>query len=106
MQHAIERITAKELQAMSLVELGSSLNDCTDAMLALSRELQTVQERLAQLRVLESRSKLSGDTTAFAHAKESIFVTRAVTDNLKIRLRCVREIKSSLQTSIRSVGTL
>lgn len=104
--YRIENLTVSEFLAMSLGELGSSLTEALVAVVEISKALQKAQGRLAYLRVNEHRCKLTGDAAGLSEAKESIFLEMSIIDNYKVRIRCIRDIRSGLQTMIRSVGPI
>lgn len=98
-RHAIERLTAAELQAMDLQRLGESLADAFELLSALSFALESGESKLAELRCAENIDKTVSE-------KNAVIMQRAVVGNLKTRVRCVRDMRSSLQTMIRSVGVI
>ena len=98
----IDALTGEQIAAMTLVELGQTLNATMTTIIALAKERQTQNIRLADLRVRGARYKTMKDAVKLAAVQDEIIIQRAVVDNLRIRASAAKDLKSGLQSTIRA----
>ena len=98
----MDALTGEEIAAMTLVELGQTLNATITTIISLAKERQTQNTRLADLRVRASRYKTLGDKSKLDAVNDEIIIQRAVVDNLRIRASAAKDLKSGLQSTMKS----
>lgn len=100
----IDALTGEDIAAMDAYALGSALNATVTTIIALARERQTQNTRLADLRVRAARFKALDDKIKLAAVQDEIVIQRAVVDNLRIRASAAKDLKSALQSTMRSAS--
>ena len=95
----IEESSREELHAMALAEQVYALNDVLFAIADLGRALISARTQVAQTRADAIRSKSDDDRAA-------VQIAQGIFDTLKIRAGTLRELRSILQTLIRSSASM
>jgi len=100
---AVERLSADELNALAAHEQAHALNEIMAEMARVGNEAIKARNRLARARqslVLADRE----DPASKDLRKSEVIAAQAVLDNLRERSRTLRELKSILQTLLRSLS--
>jgi hypothetical protein len=100
----VDDLTAEELGTMSLYELGRTLNTVSVTITKLAKERQDQNIRFADLKIAQHRAKVLGDEAEVSRLQEELLLQGAIVANLQIRHGALKELKSSLQSTIRTVG--
>jgi hypothetical protein len=100
----LETLTAEEMSAMSLIELGYTLNTVSFAITALAEERQKQNTRFADLKIKSNRYKLLDEKEKLAATVDELLLQKSIVDNLRIRHSALRELKTSLQSTMRTVA--
>jgi hypothetical protein len=104
-QIALDTLTAEELTAMSIHELGRTLNSVIVAISAVASERQAQNTRLADLKIRLNRYKLMGETEKLDAVRDEAILQKSIVENLRIRHSAMKELKSALQsTTVGGVG--
>jgi hypothetical protein len=94
---AIESLSVEEVRAMDLRMQVDALSDCLHASIEFGRELISATTQLSRARVSVLRAPS-------VESKSQVIMAKSVFDALKIRAGTLREMRSILQSLIRSAS--
>jgi hypothetical protein len=98
----LDALTVEQLSSMTLGELGHALNKVAVTMNQLAQAQQEANIELADVRIAINRKKLLGEP--IVESVNEMIWKKAVCDNLAIRVSALKNLRTSLQTTMRMIG--
>lgn len=97
----VETLAANELAAMAAYDQGVALNEILSELARIGRESAAARTRWAQAR--KALLGIGRESAEFVTFKRTEIDAKTTLDNLRERARTMRDIRSILQTLIRSI---
>ena len=98
----LDGLTVEQLSSMTLGDLGHTLNKVAVTMNQLAQAQQKANIELADVRIAINRKKILGEP--IVESVNEMIAKKAVCDNLAIRVSALKNLRTSLQTTMRMIG--
>ncbi len=95
---SIEKMSADEIQSLGVYEQGRALNEIMIETMQIGRAAITARTSLAKFKC----EVLQSSPSAKDECRERVILAQSILDNLRARSQTLRELRSILQTLLRS----